>query len=374
MAAPTRTDEPVVEALKPRPVRPVAFFAVVGAGFLAVQAYAWLRWGLSGQMVPAPKGPTPIPGWMETIARITEVLNFVGGLAVIGFFVVRPWIRDRRLSFDGMLVLIWVQMWLLHDPIQNWTQNNFSYNVTFVNLGSWTSSLPGWVAPNSHLMGEPLLWGLGAYAVGMFLPMLMCCAAMRWACRRYPRIGVAGLILVAVAVMGVFLLALETVWVRTGQYSYMGVVSSLSLWPGHYYQYPMYSWAAWSVFWGLMVALRYFRNDRGETVAERGINQVNIGPKRRQAVRFLAVLGLCNIMYVTLYDLPMNFFATHVDAFPSDVQQRSYLTSGLCGLGTDRACSDPRLPIPHQGSAYVSPQGTLVTPDGTAPAQTPAGG
>jgi hypothetical protein len=101
----------------------------------------------------------------------------------------------------------------------------------------------------------------------MFLPMLMCCSAMRWARRRYPRIGVGGLILVAVGVMGVFLLTLETVWVRTGQYSYMGVVSSLSLWPGHYYQYPLYSWAAWSVFWGLMVALRYFRNDRGETVA-----------------------------------------------------------------------------------------------------------
>jgi hypothetical protein len=79
-------------------------------------------------------------------------------------------------------------------------------------------------------------------------------------------------------------------------------------------------------------------------------------------------------MYVTLYDLPMNFFATHVDSFPADVQERSYLTSGMCGLGTDRACSDPRLPIPHEGSAYVSPQGQLITPVAPSPAQLPVGG
>jgi hypothetical protein len=363
MAQPTKEHPRAgADPAPPRPTHPVTWFAVIGALVLAVQAYAWSRWALSGQMTPAPAGPTPIPGWMELLARISEILNFTGGLAVLGWFVLRPWIREKRLTLDGMLVIIWIQMWLLQDPIQNWTVNNFAYNVTFVNLGSWTSSLPGWVAPDSYKMGEPLLWGLGAYAVGMFLPMLLCCALLRKVRQRRPSIGTAGLIGIAVAAMGVFLIILETFWVRTGQYSYMGVVRSLSLWPGTYYQYPMYSWLAWSVFWGLLVALRFFRDDRGQTIAERGIEHLRLTPRRTQAVRFLALVGLCNLMYAFLYCLPLNLFATHVDAFPRDVLDRSYLTSGLCGLGTDRACSDPRFPTPREGSAYVSPDGHLVLP------------
>jgi Spirocyclase AveC-like len=362
-----------LDQIEARPVRPVKWFALVGAAVLVLQVFAWVRWGLSGHMKPAPVFANDgMPRWMLINLQIMQVVNVVASIVIIYWFVIRPLIRERRLSFDGMLVLTWIQLWLLQDPIENWTQNNFAYNSHFANRGSWTSSIPGWVAPDSYKMGEPFLFGLGAYVGGMFLPMLLCCWFMRKVKQRYPRIGVAGLIGVAIAFMTVFLFVLETIWVRTGMYSYLAVVNKLSLWSGHYYQYPLYSCLSWGVFWGLMVSLRYFRNDKGESVAERGVDAVKATPKQRQVLRLLAIIGAANILYAAFYNLPMNVFAPHVDAVPQDVLNRPYLTSGLCGFGAERACPGPAIPVFRQDSAIVTPQGEMVAPPGGVPIQVPA--
>jgi hypothetical protein len=59
--------------------------------------------------------------------------------------------------------------------------------------------------------------------------------------------------------------------------------------------------------------------------------------------------------------------SSHTSSYPADVQKRSYFTDGICGAGTDTACSGPNVPIPvGNSSARVGPNGTLTVPKGTA--------
>jgi hypothetical protein len=41
---------------------------------------------------------------------------------------------------------------------------------------------------------------------------------------------------------------------------------------------------------------------------------------------------------------------------------RSYFTSGLCGEGTDRACSGPAVPFATNDSAYMTRDGGIARP------------
>jgi hypothetical protein len=121
-----------------------------------------------------------------------------------------------------------------------------------------------------------------------------------------------------------------------------------------------------------VAALRFFVNDRGETIVERGIERLE-GPKgRRLAIRVLATIAAVHLALFTLYNIPNTWIGLHSAPWPADLQKRSYLTDHLCGDGTDRACPGPAVPLirndnsaHHGGSAYMSPTGTLVVPANT---------
>jgi hypothetical protein len=73
-----------------------------------------------------------------------------------------------------------------------------------------------------------------------------------------------------------------------------------------------------------------------------------------------------------MFAAPGQLMLASGDAWPQDVQQRSYLPSGGCGPGTDVACPDPRVPFPRgTSSLHIAPDGTLVTPQGTNPITAP---
>jgi hypothetical protein len=108
----------------------------------------------------------------------------------------------------------------------------------------------------------------------------------------------------------------------------------------------------------------YFRNDKGETVAERRSDDLRVKQTGRTWVRFLALLGIFCVIYGS-YNVAMQWFALRADTWVEDVQERPYLTDGLCGPGTEYSCSGPGVPIPRPDSAHVDPDGRLAVPDGT---------
>jgi hypothetical protein len=113
-----------------------------------------------------------------------------------------------------------------------------------------------------------------------------------------------------------------------------------------------------------LALVRFHVNDRGETIAERGISRLRLGAGKEATLRFLAVAGVANVLFFGLYNVPVAIIVAHGSAWPKDEQQRSYLTNLICGAGTDRLCPDPKLPLVRSGGIYINAAGKVVVPSG----------
>ena len=354
-----------------RRARPVKIWAAVGALWLSLLVYMWSVWLMSGDARPSPRGPTPVPHWQEVAARVWEASMVIATIVVAWLVLIRPWVRDRRISTDGMLFIAWLTMWMIQDPWANYTQQYFNYNNAFLNLGCPQCHVPGWQSANGANMAEPILFTGGMYLTALFMGSVVCCAAMRWAKKRWPQMGALGLMTFAYLFILVIDFGMELPWLRFGLYSYSGSIRELSFFSGHYYQFPIYEGLLWGAAWTGMACLRYFKDDRGNTWAERGLEQIKAPEWQKQGLRLLALIGIANTIFVVLCNIPTIFMAQHSDSYPDDVLDKSYLTNGMCGLGTDYACPDPRVPmVVGHDSVHVTPQGTMSIPAGT-PRQVP---
>jgi hypothetical protein len=346
-----------IEPQEGRRLRSVVGWAWLGAAFLAVEAWAIGGWLLSGDATPTPRGTTPVPDWMLVSIRTIEAATGIGMLAVFWFFLVRPWLRDRSITRDGWMCLVFCSMaW--QDSLLNYFQHWFAYNAALFNFGSWNSHVLGWMSPHGNRIANPLLF-YGGYGSVIFAGVVLGNAFVRRVVARRPgltRPQIVGVTFGFYAVFGM----IEMVFLRAGMYAYPGGIKGLTLFHGHYYQYPVYEGLAFvslMTAWGCM---RWFRNDRGETLAERGMEHIGGSERRRTFIRVLAFAGLGNFIFVVCYSGPMAIAGLYSDPWPADVVKRSYLTDGLCGPGTDYACAGPSVPIPRRGSAHLRPDGTLA--------------
>ena len=93
-----------------------------------------------------------------------------------------------------------------------------------------------------------------------------------------------------------------------------------------------------------VAALRYFTNDRGEMVIERGIEKVKGGPGKKLVIRALAAVAATHLLLIVFYNIPNSVIGLHSNEWPADLQERSYLTDFVCGDETDRACPGAAVP------------------------------
>ena len=95
--------------------------------------------------------------------------------------------------------------------------------------------------------------------------------------------------------------------------------------------------------------MSYFRNDRGQTIVERGIDRLKVGDRAKQTVKFFAIYGAIHLGFVVLYMIPRQWFATHSDPFPENY--KSYMINDMCTSGTDgKTCPGPGVPMPRPES------------------------
>lgn len=346
-----------------RKLKPVKAWAVVGALFLALEAFVLVRWIFSGQAVRNTTGYDQIPGWMQSMIVAQQIVYPIMAMLAIYFLVIRPWRRQGHLTLDGLFTLVFATLYW-QDPLTNYLAPWFTYNTGFINFGSWTSSLPGWVSPNGHLLSEPVIAAGSLYPGFVFPFIILSNWVMRKAKQRYPRMGKFGLAMVCLSFMAFGDLIFEMSWSRMGFYTFNGVIDDLTIWQGHYYQFPLYETLTWGGVWACWACLRYFRDDKGRTIAERGIDDVKATPKQKTGLRFLALVGICNLIW-QVYNIPTVLLTAHIDSWNADIQSRPYLTSGICGPDTAYACPGPGTPIPRPNSRHVDPTGQLITPPGS---------
>jgi hypothetical protein len=316
-----------------RRTRPVLIWATIGAACTVFALYVYCSWIVSGQAKRVYPGADPVPGYANTWALIFQICGpIMAAIAVI--YVVRKCIRERRLCLDAMILIGTMIAWW-HDPLINWLRPAVYYNATMLNFGSWTERIPGWISLNGRFMPEPVLM-LGLAYIWMTLGFAMLATwAMRRARGRWPRLGAVGTFFAAWLVAFVLEIALEILSVRTGLVGYPAAPAALTLWAGHTYQLPVYGPLLWSGVLTSIGALRFFLNDRGQTVAERGSDRVPVGTRTRTLLRTLAVIGFVHVVAIVGYDLPVNLaglYASPTETYPT------YLRTQQCGPGLPTEC------------------------------------
>ena len=347
-----------------RKARPVLWWAAAGVLFLGLAIYVWTMWFVSGDAHRVQPGITPVPEWMKIMNRSEEVAGTLASIYFFYRFVYRQWRREGHITLDGMLCVGFVLIFW-QDPLFNYTQAQFSYNSAFFNLGSWAEHIPGWMSPNGKNLPDPLFIAIPAYIIYWFGGCLVANHIMGKAQARWARLGRSGTVGVCFAFWFVLGVVSEVVWLRTGFYHIGGAMSGWTLFHGHYYAYPLYQGFLWAGVCTIFASVRYFRNDKGQTIAERGVDRLNVSPKAKNAIRFFAIIGVLNVFYIGAYAVPIQWFGQRADTWPPDVQKRSWFTNGICGPGTTYACGGPDVPAPSPHSIHVSPDGKLVAPEGT---------
>ena len=348
------------------PVRPIKIWAAAGAALLALQLYVWTRWVTGPFFQRVPAGPSEPPMFMKVPLMANAVILWVGLPFAIWWIFVRPWRRERRITLDGMLILSCGLMFF-QDPLLNYFNTWCTYNTWLFNRGAWSSNIPGWLSPEvpGHQTAEPLLTNVPGYAYGVVLVTIVGCWVMRRVKSKWP--GISNLQLIGVTYAFTFVLDFlmeGCLLMPIGFFTYPGAIRSVSVNAGHYYQWPVYEGLMWGGVQAGLCCLRYFTDDRGRAVVERGIDHVRGGFATQQLTRFLAIFAGVSACFFFFYNVPAQWVGLHADPWPEDVQKRSYFNGGICGDGTDQPCPNPVLPMPTKRSGYVDVHGQLVLPKG----------
>jgi hypothetical protein len=321
--------------------------AVLGGLLLAFELYVLARWVLGPNFRPTDPGPDPLPATTSALLTTLQVAVPIGFVACMYLWVVRPWRREGHLTTDGMFALA-AGMIFFWDMCMNYTSITLFYNSHLVNFGAWANGAwPGWTAPGGNLLPEPILIVVPAYTCLVFSQVMFILWLLRRARARWPGMNWVGALAVIVVGLTVTDSIVEATVLRMGVYAYPGGIRELTLFAGETYQLPLTeSFFFGGLGFGAIAVLMHFRDDRGRTVCERGLDRVRLGAKGRQAVKFLAVFGVVHAAFVVLYMVPNQWLATHSDPYPAGYP--SYLTNGMCQAGADGAtCPGPGVPMPR---------------------------
>jgi hypothetical protein len=367
MTTTTEIPADAVEARTESAFNPVVAWAWAGGILLVFQLYVWGRWITGPYFTPVPPGPSDPPTAMKIVLTVWTGVIVAGWPVAVYHFLVKPWRRERRITTDGMLLLAFTFLFF-QDPLLNYLNTWCTYNSWLWNRGSWVQDIPGWVSwgKPGAMMPEPLLMNGFGYSYGVLMCTMLGCWVMRRAKLRWPSLGVPGLLGVLVVFTFFFDIVMEGLFLMPmGLFTYPGAIKSLSLFPGTYHQYPIYQGLMWGAVQAGFCSLRFFTDDRGRTFAERGLERVQGGAVKKQGTRFLAIFAAISLFFFLFYNLPAQWLAMHAEAWPVDIQKRSYFTMGICGEGTGRLCPHPALPIDQgETSAYIGPDGNVVLPEG----------
>jgi hypothetical protein len=311
-------------------------WATLGVVFIAFEVYLYTRWIAAGNATPNSGGARLAPGWMKAAVYGHIAIGIVALIWCVWWFVIRPWKEGRRVTSDGLLMLACMTAFW-GDLAANYFHYWVVYTTVWPNLGSWYNFIPGWQTPRGQLQAEATVFFLPMYAACMFGFTSIACAAMRKVRARNPAVPWWRLLLLSWLILGLIDLLLECIWVRLGLFVYPSTISWLTLFKGHYYQFPVYESITWGLGWAVLSCVRFFRNEHDETIVERGVGRLRRSPRATVALRFLALAAAANLNLLA-YNIETSLISTRASHWPADFTSRPYYTSGLCGPGARYAC------------------------------------
>ena len=334
----------------PRSWRPVIGWAAAGALLLVFETVVLARWVFGPNFKSTPPGPDQISTAHHALFTVLQIAVPLAAVVAVYFWVVRPWWRERRLTTDGMLTLS-AGMIFFWDMSMNYTSVSLLYNSHLVNRGAWANgSWPSWISPNANRLPESIFITIPGYVALVFSQVVLVLWILRKIKARRPKLGTTASVLIIFVGLVVADTIIETILLRTEIYAYPGAIRAITLFAGHTYQVPLSETVLFGgVALGAIACLSHFRDDRGHTVVERGLDKIRVGAKSKQLIKFLAIFGAVHLAFLVLYMVPQQWFAVHSGPFPSGYG--SYMINDMCASGSDgKSCPGPGVLMPRPGT------------------------
>jgi Spirocyclase AveC-like len=331
----------------------VTLMAWTGAFFTVMTLWVWGKWVMSPQFHPVDPGPDAIPRGEYLMIIAFQIAAVALTLWMIWHYVISPKIRTGSFSTDGIIVLVLPLMWF-QDPFFNYSQNWFTYNAYLLNMGSWAGApVPGWLGANGNRFPEPLVVGF-CYIAWIFGTMIVGTWCLNQIKRRRPSISLANLLILGTICCFFIDLAIEYPAVRIGWYAMPGAWQAFSIHPGTRYQVSLVEitvGGVQTIFW---VSLRYFKDDKGQTWADRGVDNLRLGPVGKFWVRFMAITGALSLLGL-IYTIPIQWQGQHTDVWPAGLP--SYFTTTCPEYKVDRTkCGGPGVPMHRPNYVWLPKQ------------------
>ena len=297
----------------------VPALAVVGAGCVALQLWVYGSWLADGPRQVREFRDHDSASWYT--ARLFEGVIVLVALGMLAY-VVRASRREGRLTFDGMLCLAGAAAYWI-DPIDNWLQPLFMYSSNWVNLSNWSGHVPFVVNPDAGRMPEPVLFIGLCYAFAFPLFLIVINAAMRRARARWPGLRPAQLLGLTILGGAAVDVVFELPMFMLRAWAYPGT-PDVGIFPHGATKFPLVEIVVAGLVFGGLAALRFFKDDRGQTLIERGVS--HLPARRRTAATVLALVAVTNGAFFTagVAEMAVGLYAAPYKPMPA------HLVNGLC--------------------------------------------
>jgi hypothetical protein len=309
------------------------WFALIGAGILFVEIWTLAAWFSDRPHQVNQFATTGSVNWYACTIYESVVLVVAIG---VGFNVVRGCVREGRLTFDAMFVLSGMLMfWADANP--NFFAPVLLYSSNFVNVNSPQGHMPFAINPAIGSMPDPILITIPLESCGLLAAAMGIGAVAGWLRRRHPAISTQKLIGLLVLGGAVVEILVELPMVAFGLWTYT-TPAAISIPLGGGRRLSLIEIVAGTSFFLLPALVRLFKNDRGETLVERGLQGKR--PAARAALLFLAMYSFTELLawgpalvpdlLSSLYERPWPHLANYLVNDTCDAPGITGTTYGLC--------------------------------------------
>ena len=223
----------------------------------------------------------------------------------------------RRDVLLGGLTGIWA------DLSPNFFQPLYLPSSNWVNVNAMCGHMPLIVNPDCGRTPDPIVFWLLA-AFGFLALAIVTGRGSGWVMRRWPGMKTRQLFLLVCA-WGLLLdLLIEIPVIALGLWTWPAGPLSVRLGDG--YDYPMaLETVCGGLFFILPATIRIFRDDRGRSIVERGLERLD--PRFQRGVTFLSLFTLFQIIYWIIGNSPYWLYGMYVDPMP---ERAPYVINDVC--------------------------------------------
>jgi hypothetical protein len=266
------------------------YLALVGIPILILNVITVASW--------LADGPSPVTNTRSAVkqadwfvARAMESVAVLIAVVVI-VFLIRECRRRRRLfTFDVMFCLagatiFWADIGLnLFQPV-------LVVSSEWVNLNNTCGHVPFVVNPECGTTPDPILFLFLIETFALLGVAIVLGKLAERARRRWPDVSASKLFAILFGGGAAIVIFEPVVVMPLGGWNYPGNLP-LSIPLGDGFYYPAWEMIAFGGLFGVLAALRFFRDDQGLTLAERGLRQYR--PPVRTAVSMLAIYAVAQL-------------------------------------------------------------------------------